>query len=53
MSTSHPLCNLQVSRQEADTKLAERIDMGEALLASAKQLREEVFSSVGSESSRH
>src|SRR5437899_978914 len=49
MSSSHPLCNLRVSRQEADTKLAERIDTGEALLRSAKQLREEVFSGVGYE----
>jgi hypothetical protein len=49
MSSSHPLCNLRVSRQEADTKLAERINMGEALLGSAKQLREEVFSGVGYE----
>ena len=49
MSRSHPLCNLRVSRQEADTKLAERIDTGEALLSSAKQLREEVFSGVGYE----
>jgi len=40
---------LRVSRQEADTKLAERIDTGEALLSAAKQLKEEVFNEVGYE----
>jgi hypothetical protein len=40
---------LQVPRREADTKLTERIDMGEALLSSAEQLRKEVFSTVGYE----
>ena len=49
MSGSHPLCNLRVSQQEAETKLTERIDTGEALLSSAKQLRKEVLSTVGYE----
>jgi hypothetical protein len=40
---------LRVSRQEADTKLAERIDTGGALLNSANQLKEEVFNDFGYE----
>jgi len=49
MSSSHPLYNLRVSRQKADTRLAERIDVGQALLSSVEQLREEVFGGVGYE----
>ena len=49
MSSSHPLYNLRVSRQEANTRLAERIDVGQALLSSVEQLREEVFGGVGYE----
>ena len=49
MSSSHPLYNLRVSREKADTRLAERIDVGQALLSSVEQLREEVFGGVGYE----
>ena len=49
MSSPRALCNLRVSRQEADTKLTERIDAGEALITSVKQLREDVFRTVGYE----
>src|SRR6266496_2262881 len=42
-SMGNRLCNLRVSRQEACTKISERIEKGNALLKSAQRLKERVF----------
>lgn len=47
MSRGNPLCNLRVSRQEAETRITERIDVGKVLLTSIEQLKEEVLRASG------
>ena len=49
MSRGNPLCNLGVSRQEAETRITERIDVGKVLLTSIEQLQEEVLRASGHE----
>jgi hypothetical protein len=49
MSSGTPLCNLRVSRQEAETRISEQIGAGETLRNSVKQLCEEVRRASGYE----
>lgn len=49
MSRSNPLCNLRVPRQEAETNISARIDLGKLLLTTVEELKEAVFRSSGYE----
>jgi len=49
MSNGNPLCNLRVSRQDAETRISERIGLGETLRESVTRLCEEVRRASGYE----
>jgi hypothetical protein len=49
MSSGNQLCNLRVSRQNAETRISERISLGETVCMSVKQVCDEVRRTSGYE----
>lgn len=49
MSGSNPLCNLRVSREEAETRISERIGLGQEMLTALEQLWREASGRTGYE----
>jgi hypothetical protein len=49
MSRSNLLCNLRIPRQDAETNISERIDLGVMFLTSVEELKEAVFRASGYE----